>query len=103
MIGVYHPKPPRRVSDREIVADANHLGFRGPIAVDERWATLERYWLTGHERAFTSVSFLIDREGVIRWVQRGGEYHRSADPKHARCDAEYKGLVEAIEKQLSQG
>lgn len=103
VIGVYHPKPPRRVSDRDIVAAANRLGFKGPLAVDERWTTLDRYWLAGHEREFTSVSLLIDRDGVIRWVQRGGEYHPSADPKHARCDAEYKGLVKAIEELLGRG
>src|SRR5438093_12964115 len=87
VIGVYHPKPPRRVSDRDILAAANRLGFRGPIAVDERWTTLDRYWRPDHDREFTSESFLIDREGVIRWVHKGGEYHPSSDAKHARCDA----------------
>jgi thiol-disulfide isomerase/thioredoxin len=103
VIGVYHPKPARHVSDRDIVAAANRLGFRGPIAVDERWTTLDRYWLAGHEREFTSVSFLIDRDGLIRWVHRGGEYHPSTDPKHARCDAEYDGLVKAIGELLGRG
>ena len=102
VIGVYHPKPPRAVSDRDIVAMANRLGFKGPIAVDQRWTTLERYWLAGHEREFTSVSFLIDREGVIRWVQRGGEYHPSADPRHARCDAEYRGLEKMLAELLER-
>jgi thiol-disulfide isomerase/thioredoxin len=103
IIGVYHPKPPRAVSDRDIVAMANRLGFKGPIAVDQRWTTLERYWLAGHEREFTSVSFLIDRDGVIRWVQKGGEYHPSADPKHARCDLEYRGLEKVLEGLLERG
>jgi thiol-disulfide isomerase/thioredoxin len=102
VIGVYHPKPPRAVSDRDIVAMANRLGFSGPIAVDQRWTTLERYWLAGHEREFTSVSFLIDREGVIRWVQRGGEYHPSTDPKHERCDADYRGLEKALAALLER-
>ena len=103
VIGVYHPKPPRPVSDRDVVVAANRLGFGGPLAVDERWTTLDRYWLSGHEREFTSVSFLIDRDGLICWVQRGGEYHSSADPQHARCDAEYHELVKAIEKHLDHG
>jgi thiol-disulfide isomerase/thioredoxin len=102
VIGVYHPKPPRAVPDRDIVAMANRLGFKGPIAVDQRWTTLERYWLAGHEREFTSVSFLIDRDGLIRWVQRGGEYHPSADPRHARCDLEYRGLEKALADLLGR-
>jgi thiol-disulfide isomerase/thioredoxin len=102
VIGVYHPKPPRAVRDRDIVAMANRLGFSGPIAVDQRWTTLERYWLAGHEREFTSVSFLIDRDGVIRWVQRGGEYHPSADPSHARCDLDYRGLEKTLAALLER-
>ena len=103
VIGVYHPKPPRRVSDRDILAAANRLGFRGPIAVDERWTTLDRYWRPDHDREFTSVSFLIDPEGMIRWVHRGGEYHPSTDTRHATCDAEYRGLVRTIEELLGRG
>jgi len=101
VIGVYHPKPPRAVSDRKITATADRLGFAGPIAVDERWTTLQRYWLRGRERDFTSVSFLIDRDGIIRWVHAGGEYHPSDDPKHAQCDLEYRGLVAAIDRALA--
>lgn len=100
VIGAYHPKPPGHVTDKQVLAAADRLGFNGPIAVDERWKTLDRYWLAGHDREFTSVSFLIDRDGVIRWVHKGGEYHPSADPKHAQCDAEYRGLEEAIERLL---
>jgi len=102
VIGVYHPKPPRAVSDRDVLAAANRLGFRGPIAVDSRWTTLERYWLAGHEREFTSVSFLIDRDGLIQWVQAGGEYHPSDDPRHARCDADYRGLERALATLLGR-
>ena len=102
VIGAFHPKPPREVDDRDVAAAARRLGFNGPIAVDERWTTLERYWLSGHQREFTSVSFLIDRAGLIRWVQRGGEFHPSADPAHARCDAEYHGLEQAIAKTLAE-
>jgi thiol-disulfide isomerase/thioredoxin len=102
VIGVYHPKPPRAVSDRDILAFANRLGFRGPIAVDQRWSTLERYWLADHERGFTSVSFLLDRDGLIQWVQAGGEYHPSDDPKHARCDRDYRALEQELATLLGR-
>jgi peroxiredoxin len=101
VIGVYHPKPPRHVSDAQVLAAADRLGFKGPIALDERWSTLDRYWLTGHEREFTSVSFLIDRDGIIRWVHPGGEYHPSTDPAHARCDADYRGLEKTLAALLA--
>src|SRR5580765_1860870 len=103
VIGVYHPKPPRDVSDRQILAVAKKLGFEGPVALDREWSTLERYWLGGHpERGWTSVSFLIDREGVIRWLHRGGEYHPSSDPRHAACDVEYRGLEKTLATLLAE-
>ncbi|MGH7729791.1 MAG: redoxin domain-containing protein [Candidatus Eiseniibacteriota bacterium] len=102
VIGVFHPKPPREVSDHKIVATARRLGFRGPIAVDREWSTLGRYWLADHdERSWTSVSFLIDRAGRIRWVHGGGEYHRSVDPAHARCAEQYAELERALAQALA--
>jgi thiol-disulfide isomerase/thioredoxin len=103
VIGAYHPKPPREVKDRKVLAYADKLGFSGPIAVDREWSTLDRYWLGGHpERTWTSVSFLIDRAGVIRWLHGGGEYHLSSDPEHARCDREYRELEQALRTALAE-
>ena len=103
VIAVFHPKPPHEVSDRHILAVAKKLGFTGAIAVDREWTTLDRYWLAGHpERDWTSVSFLIDREGAIRWVHGGGEYHRSDDPAHARCAVQYHELEAALAKVLAE-
>lgn len=104
VLGVYHPKPgPREVSDRRILALARELGFEGPIAFDRDWRTLDRYWLAANdERSWTSVSFLIDREGAIRWVHGGGEYHRSQDPAHQRCALELAGLERVLAEQLGQ-
>lgn len=101
VIGVYHPKPrgPRR--DADIVAAAEQLGFHGPIAVDERWSTLERWWLAGHpERGFTSVSFLIDRAGNVRWVHRGGELHPGAVGE--ACDMVWRDLQRTLPKVLAR-
>lgn len=102
VIGVFHPKPPHPVTDRHVLAVANRLGFSGPIAVDERWSTLERYWLDGHpERSWTSISFLIDRRGIVRWVQGGGEYHPGDDPRHVQCAIRYRELEQAIAAALA--
>jgi hypothetical protein len=103
VIGVYHPKPPRAVSDGHIRSVAKKLGFSGPIAVDPRWTTLDRYWLDENpERNWTSVSFLIDREGRIRWVHGGGEYHPGEDPRHASCGAQYGELERMLTKVLAE-
>ena len=51
---------------------ARDYGFHFPVAIDRDWRTLHRWWLDGHDRGFTSVSFLIDGRGVIRYVHPGG-------------------------------
>lgn len=101
VIGVFHPKPVRRVSDAFVRRTARKLGFNGPLAVDEQWTTLNRWWLANHPgRNWTSVSFLIGRDGTVRWAQGGGEYHESSDPRHARCDASYAELERVIRSEL---
>ncbi len=102
VLGAFHPnKPHQKLSDRKIVALADTLGFGGPIACDQDWKTLDRWWLDGHpDRNWVSVSFLIDRDGIVRWVHGGGEYHPSDDPRHHRCDVKFHQLEAAIEPLL---
>jgi peroxiredoxin len=101
VIGVFHPKPPHPVRETDVQRAAEKRGFHGPLAIDQEWETLSRYWLAGHdERNWTSVSFLIDRDGRIAWVHGGGEYHHSDDPRHARCDVEARDLEGLLDRML---
>ena len=102
VVGVFHPKPAGKVSDAFVRRTARKLGFHGPIAVDEDWSMLERWWLADHPQGnWTSVSFLLDRDGVVRWAHGGGEYHASDDPRHATCDASYKELERTVRRLLA--
>lgn len=104
VIGVFHPKPPHPVRDADVKRAAEARGFHGPLAIDQQWETLSRYWLAGHpERNWTSVSFLIDRDGKVVWVHGGGEYHHSADPRHARCDAQARDLEALLDSMFGRG
>lgn len=100
-LGAYHPNEPKDVDDEFVLRWAKEYGFGGPIAVDDQWATLRRWWLDGHpDRNWVSVSFLLDREGVVRWVHGGGEYHPSGELPHRRCDTAYHDLERRIEALL---
>lgn len=73
VIGFYHPKSERPVNRSEVAQLATELGMAFPIAIDAEWKTLNRYLLDQFPDApFTSVSFLIDREGIIRYIHPGG-------------------------------
>lgn len=103
VVGMFHPKPPRELPDARILRRARELGFGGPIGFDRDWKSLERFWLDGHpERNWTSVSFLVDRDGRIVWVHGGGEYHRTDDPAHHRCNVQWEELLEALDAALAR-
>jgi peroxiredoxin len=72
VIGVYHHKQPQPLDVAAVRGWAREYGFHFPVAIDRDWRTLNRWWLDGQHRDFTSVSFLVDQHGVIRLVHPGG-------------------------------
>jgi thiol-disulfide isomerase/thioredoxin len=72
VIGMYHHKESTPLDPAQVAGWVKHYGYRFPVAIDSDWATLRRWWLDGHDRAYTSVSFLIDKAGVVRRIHLGG-------------------------------
>ena len=83
-------------------AAAERLGFEFPIALDPDWSVLRRYWLEGHQRSATSVSFLLDRRGVIRHVHPGPAFHWEVLEGDARPRRDLIALQQAIERLLEE-
>ena len=71
---------------------ARGYGFQFPVAIDRDWRTLRRWWLDGQHRDFTSVSFLIDQRGVIRYVHPGGTLALGS-PYYATLRAQIDALL----------
>jgi peroxiredoxin len=76
VIGMYTPKPTPRETPVETVRQyVTKYGFQFPVALDNDWATLNQFWLNRVSDAeYTSVSFLIDKKGIIRYIHPGGAY-----------------------------
>lgn len=91
VIGLYHHKSTAPLDSEQVARYAESFGFRFPLAIDEGWENLRRWWLDDGQRRWTSVSFLLDREGVVRWVHPGGEYPPASDDY-----AELEAMVEAL-------
>ncbi len=72
VFGFYHHKANSPLTRAHVEAQAQRLGFKFPIAIDDDWKTLKRWWLDRADRGWTSVTFLIDREGIIRHIHPGG-------------------------------
>lgn len=102
LIGMYTPKPgPRPVAIDVVRASVKDYGFTFPIALDDDWGALRRLWLDRVPAAgYTSASLLIDRRGILRYVQTGGTYAKEAADARARDD--YRALRDAIVVLLSE-
>ena len=72
VIGMYHHKNPEPMDVAKVQAWVKDFGFAFPVAVDRDWRTLNRWWLKAGSRDFTSVTFLIDKQGTIRHIHPGG-------------------------------
>lgn len=93
VIGLYHHKTADPLDRANVERYAQRLGFRFPVAIDENWKTLKSWWLDRSEKPlWTSVSFLIDRQGVIRHIHPGGRYVKG-DPDYNRMRADIEALL----------
>jgi peroxiredoxin len=91
IVGMYHHSDPTLEEVQEIVAG---YGFRFPVAID-RGARTRRLWCHGRsDYGYTSATFLLDRQGVIRHIHPGGRYLKG--------DADYQMLETQIEQWLAR-
>jgi peroxiredoxin len=103
VIGVFHPKPAGDWDLDRVKRAAAHYEFTFPVADDGDWSALKRWWLNGAHREFTSVSFIVDKHGVIRYVHPGGEYHPGdGSPAHEICDADFKTIQKTIVRLVAE-
>lgn len=73
VVGMYHHKEQTPLDPEQVGGWVKQYGYTFPVAIDKDWSTLQSWWLGAHERSFTSVSFLIDKTGVVRRVHLGGK------------------------------
>lgn len=87
VVAVYHPKPPRDVEPGQVREWAKKAGIPGVLAVDRDWAVLKR-WTAGQKRDYTSLTFLLDGRGRVRYVHPGGVLsEKDADDLGRRIEA----------------
>jgi peroxiredoxin len=92
VIGFYHHKSDEPLDIGRVHRYARQLGFKFPVAIDYDWQTLKSWWLNSTQTSWTSVSFLIDRKGIIRHIHPGGQY--------VQGDDDYKAMKAKIEQLL---
>jgi len=73
VVGMYHHKDKGPYDPQVTVSTAKEYGFTFPIAFDPDWRTFHA-WMNGADSGWTSVTFLLDKKGVVRWFHPGGTY-----------------------------
>jgi peroxiredoxin len=99
VLGVFHPKPRRPATVAEAAAAARTLGASFPVAVDPDWSLVSSWWLSRSAGTWTSITWVLDRRGNIRFVHPGGEFHAGGGPEHAQCrrdEAELRKTIAAL-------
>ena len=102
IIGMYHPKPPGPRRQEVLEKAVKRLGFEFPIALDMDWRTLRRYWLNRGRHRWTSVSFLVNKRGKIRYIHPGGEYYKGEGETRTDAQRDYDELKTMIEKLIAE-
>jgi peroxiredoxin len=100
VVGLHHPKSDSARDPKAVAQAARSLGLEFRVGLDNDWETIRAYGVGSVFKRFTSVTFLIDRQGVIRFVHDGGEFHEDG-PGHEECTAAYRALEAAIADALS--
>ena len=94
VVGVYHHKVNPPLDPQTVKQFAAQYGFKFPVAIDNDWKALHRWWLDPDGKQWTSVSFLLDRRGVIRHIHPGGQY--------VKGDKDYAAMKAKIEELLAE-
>jgi hypothetical protein len=71
VVAIYHPKDRGLRGPGEIREAAREIGMPGTLGVDPQWAVLDR-WMPPQKRRFTSLTFLVDRHGIVHPAHSGG-------------------------------
>ena len=102
-LGIYHPKPAGNWDLAKFQQAVQEKQFTFPVALDGDWSALKTWWLQ-RDRGATSVSFLLDRQGIIRYIHPGGEFHEGDQgglAEHTACNREMHAIESKVAELLS--
>jgi peroxiredoxin len=98
VIGMYHHKEPTPFDPKVYEETARRYEFTFPIAVDPEWRDFHAWMRDANgatvDTGWTSVTFVLDKHGVVRHFHPGGQYV-DGDPAHT-------ALVGVIERLLAE-
>ena len=98
VLPIFHPKgrTPTNEALGKYLAD---LGYQGVVARDPKWVKLRDLMKRAELDKATSVSFLVDQQGFVRWVHPGPRLHRGPS-EHPVANADFLELQALVDDLL---
>lgn len=110
VVGLYHPKPRGKKRDpQEVLRVVREWGWQFDVGLDTDWRVLDAWWLASADRRYTSVSFVLDTEGIVQHVHPGPEWHADEGPDrpdpfgghdHQQCRDDHDAIVRTLNALL---
>lgn len=97
---VFHPKSPFAYNKNNIAATLRRYRYDGDFAFDDKWTKLRDLKGRARLRGATSVSFLVDKDGIVRWAHPGPRIHRTNSARWRIADASYEDLDARLDALL---
>jgi peroxiredoxin len=99
VIGMYHHKGNDPFDPKAYKETVREYGFKFPVAFDPEWRTFHS-WMRDPQgkpvdTGLTSVTFVLDKKGVVRHVHPGGSF--------VKGDEDYQALTAVIERLFDEG
>lgn len=101
LVSVFHPKGGTARTNDDLEAYMKSLGVRTHLARDDDWAVLRDLMQRGGLKRATSVSFLVDEWGRVRWVHPGPRIHPDAEGAHGSADADHEELAALLDSEAA--
>jgi peroxiredoxin len=96
VVGIYHHKEEGPFNPKLYEETAQRYHFAFPLAFDPEWRTFKSWMRDRHGKpvntGWTSVTFVLDKKGVVRHVHPGGEYIEG-DPAHQKLTSVLEELL----------
>jgi hypothetical protein len=99
LVPVFHPKGPGQFDGQRLRAYLDGLGVTAGLARDDDWRVLDSLRRRGELSLATSITVLVDQQGIVRWVHPGPRLHAASEPQFAdagRAFAELEQVVAAL-------